>query len=236
MTRSRGRPPKERAPLDVPRIVAAALALADEGGLEALTIRGVAEALSVSPMAVYNHVHDKQALIAAIFDHVMLTYAPADHETADIEGWLFVTFERVHRAFCEHRALVPLLSTWFAMGPDVVSMTLLDRCLERLSQAGFDDDSAVAAFYELLALTMGRATIEAAVHIQLGGLSAEALRRYALTMEAVALGSHPAVARLAPALATAFAPTRFEASLRHAIASLRRRREADLDQIDSASS
>ena len=33
--------------LDRPRIVAAALKLADEGGLEALTIRGVAEALSV---------------------------------------------------------------------------------------------------------------------------------------------------------------------------------------------
>lgn len=203
--------------------MATALALADRGGLEALTIRGVADALSVTPMAVYNHVHDKQALISAIFDHVVETYAPTEHDEPDVSEWLVTTFTRMHRALYEHRALVPLITVWFAAGPAAVSMTLLDRTLERLIRDGFGPRAAVEAFYALLGFTVGRAAIEAATHTQIGGTpSPEALRRYELTMEAVALGKHPTVARLAPELAEAFDPGRFPQILQHWIRGLRR--------------
>ena len=97
-TRKRGRPPKSSAPLDRHRIVVAALALADEGGLEALTVRGVADALSVTPMAVYNHVSDKQGLIAAIFDHVVSAYRPTEHDEPEIHASLETTCARIHQA------------------------------------------------------------------------------------------------------------------------------------------
>jgi AcrR family transcriptional regulator len=222
-SRKRGRPPKDRAPLDRHRIVVAALSLADEGGLEALTVRGVAEALSVTPMAVYNHVSDKQGLIAAIFDHMVAAYEPTEHDEADVHAWLETTFVRIHRAFYEHRALIPLISTWFAMGPAAVSMTLFDRCLERLVDDGWSGSAAVGAFYTLLAFTVGHAAIESSTHAQFGGPpSPEALRRYELTMESLALGKHPTVARLAPELAVAFGPARFESALRHIVRGLRK--------------
>ena len=58
------RPP----PLSRPRIVRTALGLVDEKGLAALTMRALATELEVSPMALYNHVQDKDELVAGYRD------------------------------------------------------------------------------------------------------------------------------------------------------------------------
>jgi AcrR family transcriptional regulator len=50
------------------RIAAAALAATDAGGLAGFTMRAVAEALGVTPMALYHHVKDKAALAALLVD------------------------------------------------------------------------------------------------------------------------------------------------------------------------
>lgn len=57
------RPPE---PLSPERIYAAALALTDEGGLEALSMRRLGVALGVDPMAIYHHVPNKQALFHGV--------------------------------------------------------------------------------------------------------------------------------------------------------------------------
>jgi len=59
------------ADLDVERIAAAALAVADERGARGFTMRAVAEALGVSPMSLYHHVADKAALAALVVDAAM---------------------------------------------------------------------------------------------------------------------------------------------------------------------
>lgn len=219
--RKPGRPPKDRAPLDRARIVDAALRLADEGGLGALTVRGVADALSVTPMAVYNHVRDKDALALAIFDHVVETYRPADHDEPDVDAWLVTTFARIHRALYDHHALAPLVSAWFAAGPAAISMDLFEACLARLEGAGFTPTAAVRAFYALLGLAVGHASIDAAIRVQLGGEATEAAqRRYEATMAALAAGAHPTVLRFAPALADAFGPKGFEVALRQVVRGL----------------
>ena len=48
----------------------AAIAHADAGGLEALTMRTLAEMLEVAPMALYRHVANKEDLIDAMVDVV----------------------------------------------------------------------------------------------------------------------------------------------------------------------
>lgn len=53
------------------QIVTAAIALVDREGLEALSMRRLANELSVSPMALYYHVPDRVALENLIFDAVM---------------------------------------------------------------------------------------------------------------------------------------------------------------------
>ena len=53
------------------RILAAAVAVADDGGLEALTMRGLAEVLDVEAMSLYYHVANKQALLDGIAETVV---------------------------------------------------------------------------------------------------------------------------------------------------------------------
>ena len=49
------------------RLVAAAVALLDEAGPDALTVRGVAERAEVSPTGVYNHLGGKDGILSALF-------------------------------------------------------------------------------------------------------------------------------------------------------------------------
>lgn len=63
--------PAKRAPLSRDRVFAEALALADEGGADALTIRAVAEHLGVTAMALYHHVRNKDEIVAGMLDLVM---------------------------------------------------------------------------------------------------------------------------------------------------------------------
>ena len=49
------------------RLVAAAVALLDEAGPQAVTVRGVAERAQVSPTGVYNHLGGKDGILSALF-------------------------------------------------------------------------------------------------------------------------------------------------------------------------
>lgn len=64
---SRGR--KQR--LSVDQVVDAAIALADEDGLEALSIRKVAERLGIGAMSVYTYVESKNQLVELMLDRVI---------------------------------------------------------------------------------------------------------------------------------------------------------------------
>ena len=71
-----------RTPLDRGRIVAAAIELADEAGLEATSMRRVAERLGVTPMALYKHVAHRSQLVDDMLD-ALLARIPAAAQGAD---------------------------------------------------------------------------------------------------------------------------------------------------------
>src|SRR5689334_9393027 len=58
------------APLSRDVVLAAALALVDEEGADALTLRRLADRLGVNPMAAYHHVHGKDAILDGIAELV----------------------------------------------------------------------------------------------------------------------------------------------------------------------
>ncbi len=60
----------DRARLSKSAVVDRALALADAPGLEALTIRRLAQDLGVTPMALYWHFRSKEDLLMALGDRV----------------------------------------------------------------------------------------------------------------------------------------------------------------------
>jgi AcrR family transcriptional regulator len=60
-----------RAPLNRDRVLRAAVALADETGIEALSMRALAAALDVVPMALYKHVANKEQLLDGMVDAII---------------------------------------------------------------------------------------------------------------------------------------------------------------------
>jgi len=80
MTATAGDGATQRQPLTRDRVLAGAIAVADAGGLEALTIRSLADALGVKPMAIYHHVARKDAILAGMIDAVFAEIAlpPSD--------------------------------------------------------------------------------------------------------------------------------------------------------------
>jgi AcrR family transcriptional regulator len=72
--RRRDKPPP-RAPLSRERVLRAALALADDAGLQGVTMRVLGQRLQVEAMSLYKHVRDKDdvkdGLIELVFDEVL---------------------------------------------------------------------------------------------------------------------------------------------------------------------
>ena len=63
-------PPEPRVPLSRERVLRAAIKLADKGGIEALSMRKLARELGVEAMSLYNHVANKDEILAGIIDVV----------------------------------------------------------------------------------------------------------------------------------------------------------------------
>ncbi|MFI6298859.1 TetR/AcrR family transcriptional regulator [Nonomuraea sp. NPDC050790] len=66
---------RARVALSGPAIVRAAIAIADEDGLSAVTMREVAQRLGVTAMALYRHVANREVLVELMIDHVVGEFA-----------------------------------------------------------------------------------------------------------------------------------------------------------------
>jgi len=77
---------RPRAPLSRERILRTAVALANEGGVESLSMRRIAQELGVVPIALYKHVANKDELLDGLVDVVVGEIDPpvagADWKTA----------------------------------------------------------------------------------------------------------------------------------------------------------
>src|SRR3954463_13544583 len=70
MTSSPAATTAQRAPLSRERVLRAGLALADEQGIESLTMRKLGQAVGVEAVALYNHVANKEDLLDGMIDIV----------------------------------------------------------------------------------------------------------------------------------------------------------------------
>ena len=62
---------QRRVPLSRDRVLGAAVSLADEAGIESLSMRKLAQELGVVPMALYKHVSNKDELLDGLVDVVV---------------------------------------------------------------------------------------------------------------------------------------------------------------------
>lgn len=121
------------------QIVDVAMALVDAEGLDRLTLRRLAEHLEVTPMALYWHFRDKDALLAALgerlFSSIEFPEPGVDH-LDDLDA----VMRAVMTALRQHAAIAPLaLTTVLTTVPGLV---LSERVLSLLCDAGLDDATA----------------------------------------------------------------------------------------------
>jgi AcrR family transcriptional regulator len=103
MARRPGRPKLGAEILSRERILAAALQLVDQAGVEALSMRRLATALGVDPMAIYRHLPDKAAVIDGMVELVFGEFqVPTMAEGGAEGGWR----EQVRAFAAAYRALV----------------------------------------------------------------------------------------------------------------------------------
>ena len=62
---------KPRLPLSRERVLRGAVTLADEHGLDALTMRSLGQQLGVEAMSLYNHVANKEAILDGVVEMVV---------------------------------------------------------------------------------------------------------------------------------------------------------------------
>lgn len=101
MTRLRGRPAHGKGVVR-DDILAAALALLDEGGGRGLTMRALADRLSVTPMSVYNHVADRNGLLVALSDQVYREVLEGLPGQSDQRAEIRTLLIRYHDAVARH--------------------------------------------------------------------------------------------------------------------------------------
>lgn len=151
---SRDRRPRQatREPLGRERIVSAALALVDAEGVEALSLRRLAEILRVTPMSLYWHVRDKAELLELVGQAVM-----AEIEIPPARGDWREQLRDVHRSmmtgFLRHPNTAEVLIGRARYGAG--GLALFERILSILLGAGFSPETAFDAYQSLYLLTLG---------------------------------------------------------------------------------
>ena len=75
-----------RAGLTKDQVFRAAVRVADEGGIAALTMRRLAEELGVEAMSLYHHVADKDEVLAGMVDVVVSEISTREPETGTLPG------------------------------------------------------------------------------------------------------------------------------------------------------
>jgi AcrR family transcriptional regulator len=132
--------------------VRTALRLVDEHGLATLTMRSLATELQVSPMALYNHVQDKEELLDLMLDLVLGEVdlsAPAGDWAMQMRA-LVCSY---HQVLTAHPALARLYGSRVRIGPH--GLQIMERGLGLLLQAGFPPADAANAFFALFTYTVG---------------------------------------------------------------------------------
>ncbi|MET7326690.1 TetR/AcrR family transcriptional regulator C-terminal domain-containing protein [Nonomuraea sp. NPDC005650] len=143
-----------REPLNRERVLDAALELADNEGLEGLTMRRLAKALGVEAMSLYNHVSNKADILDGVAERVFVQVERPDPALTWQEQVRGVALS-MHRVFSRHPAVPLALVTDQSNPTSVRALEPLDALVGALFQAGFDDLGAWRALTAVNSLVFG---------------------------------------------------------------------------------
>ena len=151
-TTSGARATSRRPRLSRERILRAALKLADERGIAALSMRNLGQVLKVEAMSLYKHVSGKEDVLDGISELVMAEFEVPDPAA----GWrtaLRRSAISAHVALRRHPWAGPVLESRVTPGP--MRLRYLDAVVGTLRGAGFSMPDVARAFMALDSHTYG---------------------------------------------------------------------------------
>src|SRR5215467_7285002 len=182
-----------RAPLSRDQVLRAAVALADEGGIEALSMRKLGEAVGVEAMSLYNHVASKGDLLDGMVD---IVFGEIGLPAGDV-GWKATMRQRavsVREALTRHRWAIGLMESRRSPGP--ATLRHHDAVLGCLREAGFSIGLSAHAYSLLDSYIYGFALQEASLPF---GNEEETAQVTEEIMGAMPTGEYPYLAEMATA-------------------------------------
>ena len=144
---------QRRPPLTRQRVVAEALTVIAQDGVEALTMRTLAARLGVVPGALYRHVRNKEQLHDLVLDGVL---AEVDCTLPASLPWtqrIKLLAHRLREVLEGHPGVAGLLQLRDPLGPH--SLAVAEAFLAPLQTAGFGDHQAGLAFFLIVDYTTG---------------------------------------------------------------------------------
>lgn len=193
--------PPRRPGLTRARITEVAVALADAGGVERLSMRALAGALGVEAMSLYNHIRNKDDLLDAVVDDVV-GRIDLPRTGGNWQNEMRRRAQAMRTVFLAHAWVPPLIVGRINVGPNMLAF--IDATLGCLRAAGFSYVQADHAMNALDSLIYGFHLLERSFPVQPENY-AEAARTYLPLIDAdryphvfalgrlVAEGSHDGV-------------------------------------------
>jgi AcrR family transcriptional regulator len=149
---ARGRP----ARLSRDALVDAAEAIVAREGIDALTMRRLADELGSSPMGLYRHVRDKDELLLLLLER-RAAELPAPSLPEDPRERLVALFVLLYDGLSRSPWIVEVLAKGDLVAPSV--LPVIDRILEAFVDAGLSPDRAGRAYHVAWRYTVGELTV-----------------------------------------------------------------------------
>ncbi len=181
-------------PLSSARVLQAAVALADDAGLEAFSMRGLAQALGVVPMALYKHVANREELLDGMVD---IVFSEIELPAEDLD-WRSAMRRRAistHEALQRHGWAIGMMESRHPGPANLRNHNAVMGCLRK---AGFPFEMAIHAYSIQDAYVYGFALQERDTGFETPDGAGEAARRRARTIGA--LESYPYLVEIATKL------------------------------------
>jgi TetR/AcrR family transcriptional regulator, tetracycline repressor protein len=214
-TSTRTRP---RGSLTREEIIKEALALLEQEGPGALSMRRLADRVGVTPNALYTHVRGKADLIDGLIDQVYAGLTIELDQSGDWTQQLTTLSQAIRAHLLAHPAVVPYAIQQPGLGPH--SLRLGEAIYNVLRPAGFSDQAVVGTVYALLTYILGFVALEVPRAGTDPQTSDEYVRRMWAFFAALPPGEFPHTVELAAQLARSSTDDQFQFGIRTFLAGL----------------
>ncbi|APU21420.1 TetR/AcrR family transcriptional regulator [Actinoalloteichus sp. GBA129-24] len=219
--------------LDREAVVGAALDIAAEGGFAAMSMRVLAERLSVTPMAIYRYVENRESLNRIVADEAGKLIRPRLDPAApwhrNAREWARAQRSGLRR--------FPGLAAWLtANGPaGEQAYRLLDDLASSMLKAGFDDEATARACAMIMSWVFSRVSVEDAADARARQAVPSRARAFVSGLSSLDTARYPAASRIGSRFFTLSMDTIFESGLDAVLAGCLRRAEEAAETPENGS-